>query len=379
MQPVRLTNSILALTGVFRTLILAVIIVGNTLPGVCCTSMIVGGRATANGRPMLWKNRDTDSQHNFVERVAPRHEGECGYVALYNAGDSLLSDAWMGMNDAGFAIMNTASYNLAPDTASLKDMEGRVMSRALQVCRTVDDFARLLDTLPKPLGVQANFGVIDAEGNGAYFETDDYRYTPFYLHDTDNDVLVRTNYSETGNSTDGMGYIRCNNARHILAHRIAGGGFVPEDFTEVASRSYWHDLYQKNILADTTMHWTVDQDFIPRHSTSASVVIEGVAPGQNPRGCTMWTLMGYPGTGHVEAVTLDNVPASLRPTLSGWRSEASERSLELRDRYVFPIHRGSGPRYLDLDYLRTEIPRQRALSRAAYLRGRQNTIHPHNP
>lgn len=340
-------------------------------PALCCTSMIVGAKASANGRPMLWKNRDTDSQHNFVERVEARRPGELGYVALFNAGDSLLLDAWMGMNDAGFAIMNTASYNLAPDTAKLKDMEGRVMSRALQVCRTVDDFRRLLDTLPKPMGVQANFGVIDAQGNGAYFETDDYKYTPFYLRDTDNNVLIRTNYSESGNDTDGMGYIRCRNARHILADRIAGGGFVPEDFTERASRSYWHDLFGKDILADTTLHWVVDQDFIPRHSTSASVVIEGVAPGQSPSGCMMWTLMGYPGTGHVEAATLTEVPATLRPTLAGWRSEASETSLELRDSRAFPIHRGSGPRYLDLDYLRTELPRQRAISADNYRRQRQ--------
>lgn len=83
-------------------------------------------------------------------------------MALYNGGDSLLAEAWMGLNDAGFAIMNTASYNLAPDTASVKDREGIVMRLALERCRTLDDFETLLDTLPRPLGVQANFGVLDA-------------------------------------------------------------------------------------------------------------------------------------------------------------------------------------------------------------------------
>ena len=35
------------------------------------------------------------------------------------------------MNDAGFAIMNTASYNLKNDTVSVMDKEGAVMAIAL--------------------------------------------------------------------------------------------------------------------------------------------------------------------------------------------------------------------------------------------------------
>ena len=57
------------------------------------------------------------------------------------------------------------------------------MALALGSCRTVDDFAAMLDTLPKPLGVMTNFGVIDADGNGAYFETDDSTYTRYDLCD----------------------------------------------------------------------------------------------------------------------------------------------------------------------------------------------------
>ena len=185
-------------------------------------------------------------------------------------------------------------------------------------------------------------------------------------------MLIRTNFSVTGNSTDGMGYIRCNNARYLLADKIATGGFVPEDFTETCSRSYYHSLLGRDVLADTTLHWAVDQDFIPRHSTSASVVIEGALPDGDPSECVMWTMLGYPGTAHVEAVTLDDIPDAVRPTLPGWRSEASEESLMLRDSRVFPIHRGSGERYIDLDYLRSEIPLQRADSHINYRRFRRD-------
>ena len=43
--------------------------------------------------------------------------------------------------------------------------------------------------------------------------------------------------------------------------------------------------------------WFIDQDFIPRSSTSCSVVVQGVKPGVKAELTTMWTLLGYPPTG----------------------------------------------------------------------------------
>ena len=80
---------------------------------------------------MMWKHRDTGADHNFIQRVEAdtSRPGSIGYVALFNGGDTGLREAWMGMNDAGFAVMNTASYNLAPDTTDYKDREGLVIDR----------------------------------------------------------------------------------------------------------------------------------------------------------------------------------------------------------------------------------------------------------
>lgn len=316
-----------------------------------CTSMIVSGRVSASGKPLLWKHRDTGTEHNFVERVS--RPGEYAYVALFNGGDSLLREAWMGMNDRGFAIMNTASYNLAPDTAKVKDREGIVMSRALAVCRTVEDFSTLLDTLPKPLGVQANFGVIDAEGDGAYFETDDYTYKIYKLQDSETGVLIRTNFSLSGNDTDGMGYIRYDNARYLTQQAVAGHSLTPAHFTELCSRSFYHSMLEKDCAWDTTVRWVVDQDFIPRYSSSASIVIEGCLPGEFDNNYIMWTTLGYPPVSHVEKVTIDEVPRALRPTAEGWRAPACNNAIEFK-RKAFPVQRGSGKRYIDMDYLRAK-------------------------
>ena len=90
-------------------------------------------------------------------------------MALFNAGDVRLREAWVGFNEAGFAVMNTASYNLAPDTARVRDREGVIMARALATCRSVADFTSMLDSAIScgTMGVQANFGVVDAYGAGA--------------------------------------------------------------------------------------------------------------------------------------------------------------------------------------------------------------------
>ena len=143
---------------IMATLLAGAVIFCNAPQSIGCTSLIAAGRATLSGRPLLWKHRYTSASNNFIARVeADSVSGAIGFTALFNGGDSLLAEAWMGMNDAGFAIMNTASYNLAPDTAAVRDREGYVMSAALRCCQSVNDFELLLHELPKPLGVQANF------------------------------------------------------------------------------------------------------------------------------------------------------------------------------------------------------------------------------
>ena len=179
-----------------------------------CTSAIISCSKTVSGRPLLWKHRDTGCPDNRVELI--KAHGDCyEFVAIFDAPDRADTAAWTGFNIMGFAIMNTASYNLNNDNVpeSEMDKEGVVLKLALEHCVTVDDFERLLQRLPKPLGVEANFGVIDAQGNGAYFETGNYTYKKYDLADAPDGVLTRTNYSYSGRPDEGMGYVRHENAK----------------------------------------------------------------------------------------------------------------------------------------------------------------------
>ncbi len=335
----------------------------GTCCAAACTSAIVSAAKSATGRPLLWKHRDTGAPGNFIARVAET-DSTIGYTALFNDGDSLLAEAWMGMNDAGLGIMNTASYNLMPDTAKLCDREGAVMSAALATCRTVDDFQALLERLPKPLGVQANFGVIDAQGGAAYFETDDHRWTRFDVSDAPEGYVVRTNFSVTGDGGKGYGYIRYNTARHIIENDTVYG-FTPALFTEGLSRSFYHSLTGHDYLAEEAEHHVADGDFIPRNISTSSIVIEGVNSPEDAHGMNMWTVLGYPPCSPVRLVTLVDIPQDLGPALPGWRSPACERAMTLR-RSLAPYKGGSGRSYISLDRLRPIVKRMHEASMVEY-------------
>ena len=122
------------------TIVLCVLCYGGLY---ACTSAIISGEVSATGRPLLWKHRDTSKQDNKVEYTA-RTDSTFAYVALYNADDADCREAWIGYNSQGFAVMNTAVYNLKDDTVTCMDREGLVMAEALKRCVTVDDFEQLL-------------------------------------------------------------------------------------------------------------------------------------------------------------------------------------------------------------------------------------------
>ena len=335
-----------------QVLILAFLLAG-ALGALACTSAIISGSKTASGRPLLWKHRDTGCPDNRVELIKA-HDNCYEFVAVFDATDPCDTAAWTGFNETGFAIMNTASYNLNNDDIpeSQMDREGVVMKLALEHCATVDDFEQLLLSLPMPLGVEANFGVIDAQGHGAYFETGNYSFKRFNLEDAPNGVLTRTNYSYSGRPDEGMGYVRETSEKYLLAPHIAAADFTPALFTEEISRTFYHSLLGKD-FTHSGDEWIVDQDFIPRRLSTASIVIEGVSPGESPALTTMWIALGYPPCAETFAARLGaagGVPVELNGTTPDNHSPQCDIVKE-RKAQVFSIERGNGQHYLNLSKL----------------------------
>lgn len=338
-----------------KQIILIVALLCSAIVADACTSAIVSGKLTANGRPLLWKHRDTNDQNNRIERVLA-HDGLFEFVGLFDARDKRDTAVWMGHNEKGFAIMNTASYNLNDDNVPEKEMdrEGALMRYALERCVTVDDFEQMLKSLPKPLGVEANFGVIDAQGNGAYFETGNFDYKKFDLKNEPSGILTRTNYSYSGEEDKGYGYIREKNEINLLNRHIYRKDITPAVFTEEISRTFYHSVLGRN-YNDGKQKYVVDQDFIPRGISTASIVIEGVLAGEDASLTTMWVALGYPPCADLHMVTTgeNGVPVELQGTGSRNHSPQCDTVLK-RKAEVFSIKRGSGKNYVNIHKLYNE-------------------------
>lgn len=349
-------NNTLFIKQIIVLLVLFTMLVSVFYDARACTSAIITGKATADGRPLMWKHRDTDAEQN---RMVYSAAGKYAYIGLVNSDDTNNNEVWSGTNSAGFCIMNTASYNLKDrdDTTKEADFEGVVMRRALECCATLADFERFLDTIGRPMKVEANFAVIDAQGGAAYYEVNNYRYLKADANDpmqAPHGYLIRSNFSYSGRIDEGMGYIRHETAVHLFSQHRAYSKFTPEWIFSSVDRSYYHsllgtDLKNYNFDAPGATGFVIDQDYIPRFSTSASVVFQGVKQDEQPEHTTMWTALGFPSCSVAMPLWVkggDKLPALLVKGEKSKNAPLCEKVVNLK-RQVFPINRGNGRRYFN--------------------------------
>ena len=99
--------------------------------------------------------------------------------------------------------------------------------------------------------------------------------------------------------------------------------------------------------------WFVDQDFIPRKSSTASIVIEGVKQGENPLNTVMWTILGYPPVSVAVPVFIaagENQPAMMLRTAESRNAPMCDMALNLKHK-VFSVTRGNGNKYFNFNLL----------------------------
>ncbi len=327
---------------------------------IACTSAIFTGKVTKDGRPLMWKNRDTGELNNRMQYF---NGIKYSFIGLVNS-PSKGGEVWSGSNEVGFCIMNTASYNIdiPEDRKFEKDKEGELMYNALSVCKNLKDFENFLDTLKRPMPVEANFGVIDADGGAAYYEVNSRTWVKRDANDSDlapKGYLVVTNFSFTGREDEGLGYIRHSTAEMLINKAFNQGiKFTPDWIMNNLSRSFYNsqlgtDVLNSGILKYTN-GWFIDQDFISRNSTSAVSIFQGVKKGENPQNTIFWSAIGYgplsillplfiKGENELPSIVVskDNSPSNCL---------ICDLSLKVKER-IFPIKRGSGPKYFRLSEL----------------------------
>lgn len=337
-----------------QPIVISLLIVISIKP---CTTAVVSGKATDNGRPLLLKNRDADALQN---KLVYFFDGKFKFIGLVNSDDKDNKEVWCGFNEAGFAIMNSASYNLKMnDTTKLSDKEGIIMRLALQNCATLQDFEKFLNELPKPLGVEANFGVIDANGGAAYYETNNFSFVKYDVNDPSvapNGYLIRTNYSFAGEENKGYGYIRYQTASQMFESQIKNGKisfeFLINDVPRCLIHSFTKTDLTKNLPEENSDNYVFFRDYIPRHSTSAAIVVQGVKENELPSLTTMWTILGFPLTSVIIPVWLledGTMPKILQADETG-NAPLCNAALQLKDK-VFSPQNDASENYLNLSAL----------------------------
>lgn len=323
------------------------------LSATACTTAVLSGKYTADGRPMIWKIRDTEEYLNYVKSFKGQKHT---YIGIINTTDTAATQIWGGHNDAAFAIMNSASFNVnLDDKSKIKDKEGYIMKRALEICSTLSDFEAMLDTLKKPMGIAAHFGVIDAQGGAAFYEVNNHTWTKFDANKTKEGYIIRTNFSETGKTDTGYGYIRKCTAQELFL-QYKPGEITTADLTSTLSRSMYNSLLQSDLSLTynplkKTPQYICTSDLITRYDTSSMILVQGVAKGDDSELCTSWIQIGLPYiSAAIPVWTWDTVPEELGFKNLNHKMIFAQTCSQLKEK-LFPLKTIEKTRYMRIDLL----------------------------
>ncbi len=329
LNPVALRNAGMGRFLRWLGLSLSVLLLATVLPkttALACTTAVISGKATRDGRPLLWKNRDAP---NFRNELVFIEDGRYKVLAVVNAGAR--QSIWMGVNSAGLCIENSVTNDLAfPKTAKGLG-NGSFMLKVLRDCATVADVEKLLEeTNQSGRSTAANFGVIDAEGGAVLFETARASYRKFDANDplvAPHGFVVRSNFSITGKNAalksegatgptlndhpsradlaDVYSAERYFRARELLqepfkSHDDQKNGpldvryllrHVARDLADAAGTPCAGSV---NSPEEELPPFIETKNTISRTTTVSFVVFHGVKPGENPLLTTMWAGLGDP-------------------------------------------------------------------------------------
>jgi len=320
-----------------------------------CTVGVVSGRSTPDGRPLLWKNRDTSDPDNKLVYI--RASGHA-FIAVVNASDNQARSIWQGLNERGFAIINSLSRDLAPGPRDYFG-NGLFMRLALETCADVKEFEALLKKTNGSRKVAANYGVIDAHGRACFYETGADGYARFDADDprvAPQGYIIRTNYAFTAPpETQGGGYIRFERASHLFQRAASEQNLDLRFILRRAAR----DLANEKLHSDPMSQspggdpgrplYVRTNDTINRASTMSVSVIHGAPGPDRPDLATMWTLLGQPVCG--VALPLWVASGSVPDALTGSdTAPLCDLARELAD-WLYPDQRANMRQYLNLTRL----------------------------
>jgi hypothetical protein len=249
-----------------------------------CTIGVASGRATADGRPLLWKVRDNAAvPDNEVYYNTPL---ALPFLAVVSADGGADSPAWMGTNVHGFSLVNANAGDLS---ARLSRANGEFMRAALGSCRSVREFVDLLAATDGIRDTHGNFGVIDSTGAALIIEASRHQFWTYDTADTELGFIIRTNFAcvdTAGTGIDGLpGAERFVRATDLVTGWVDSGdltvanlaGQLARDFSGWSSQPIPVPCY--GCGAPDSLYGCFDTFFsICAGGTVSAAVIQGVAP-----------------------------------------------------------------------------------------------------
>ena len=247
-----------------------------------CTSALVSAAKSSEGAPMLWKHRDSSSWDCHIEYI---EGGKYAYTALVSKDGN---HTYCGINEEGFAIMNTVSENLkiAPEVAQRTGAIA-TMATALRECAAVEEFEAWLEKSNGARCYITNFAVGDASGALAYFEVWREGFKRYDVSERKEGFDIRSNFSFAGDMVN----IGPSVPRYEIAMRqmVEKKRHTPYDFYHY-SRNF--ALRDGSNALDTEGVFVCNDITIPRYISVASAVM--VCDKANPR---MLAMVGHPVVG----------------------------------------------------------------------------------
>lgn len=283
-----------------------------SIESIACTAALVTAKRAKDGAPMLWKHRDSpdwDCHYEYVEG------GKYAYTALLSKDKQ---HNYCGINEAGFAVLNTVSENLKVDNSIPQGpIALNFMSDALRECATVEEFEALLRTTNGKRSYVTNYAVGDASGALAFFEVWSADFKRYDVKEQQEGFDVRSNFSFAGDMvTPGPSVPRYDIVkRHMKGKR----NYQPHDFIAYA-RNFENGAGTDVMTAPGK--FVCNDLTVPRYFSVADMV--AICDKENPR---MLVLIGHPVSGM--AVPIYVKAKSAIPECAGGRT-ALELSEEFR-------------------------------------------------
>lgn len=319
-----------------------------------CTTAIVSGKYTVDGRPLMLKNRDSSRIKNvYVSGDSAKY----AWIAVVPIEDESDRGVMYGQNEVGLSVMNSTSYNLLQKTDNpLK--RGNIMCWALERCATVDEFEAMIAEM-KYFSYGSNYGVMDAQGHVAYFECGHLGYKKFDADDPEvapHGYIVRSNFSMSGPMEEGKGFARYQKAVEIMEEAYEQKNISWRTLLKM-TRCMEHGMTRVNLYDQMPADEQAEDiayfcDFIPRYTTASAYMVQGVRPGEDPLLTTGWTCISSP----LATVTIPiwTVPAEQLPLCVRRNDEGRCLLVDwatVMKTYIWPLEYSDGQNYIRLGRL----------------------------